>query len=118
MKKAETISLCIGCIWLAIPIISSSCKTATTPVSQLTDCQRHQTGILRVTNNSALKLDINIIIDGTSQGILAFGVTKDYALGAGTHSLEFAYATLQQDACDIIYPIIVECQTTSVACNG
>ncbi len=95
-----------------------ACSTATTPLDQLTDCQKHQTGTLSVTNGSTLGLDYEIVLDGTSQGVLASGATKEFTIGAGPHNVVFRYNGTTTYACATRYFQIIECQTTAISCTG
>jgi hypothetical protein len=87
MKKPRSVVLGLGGFLTVAALVFWACSTTTTPVDQLTDCEKHQTGTLSVTNSSTLGLDYEIILDGTSQGKLAAGATAEYTVGAGPHNV-------------------------------
>jgi len=82
------------------------------------DCQKYHTGTLQLENRSSRSLDYNIVIDNINYGRLAHGEKKSYTLSVGNHSLQWPYADHDGNACNISYPTISECQTTSLYCTS
>jgi hypothetical protein len=118
MKKPRSVVLGLGGFLTVAALVFWACSTTTTPVDQLTDCEKHQTGTLSVTNSSTLGLDYEIILDGTSQGKLAAGATAEYTVGAGPHNVVYRYFGTTQAACSTAYFQITQCQKTSISCSG
>jgi len=118
MKKTGRLRAAGAVLLAATALVFWACSSTTTPLDQLSDCQRHQTGTLSITNSSTLGLDYEIILDGTSQGKLAAGTTREFTVGAGPHNVVFRYYETTNYACATRYFQITECETTSISCSG
>ena len=131
MKKSIFLMLC-GVMLVAATILvliaMAACKgTPTTPTTTtvtssstttttIPDCQKNNTGTLRVENRSSRSLDYNVIIDNINYGRLKVGAYQDFTCLVGMHSLAFYYADHNGIACSGTASIF-QCQMTWLYCD-
>ncbi len=80
------------------------------------ECERNNTGILTVTNNT--NDDIKVLIDGVNYGFISIGETLERSFPAG---LKYTVETLWPNgnpACSPAEVTVIQCQNKGIRCSA
>lgn len=112
MKKKRVIltTSILALLSLSIIFVIASCS-----IFQA-ECERNNTGILTVTNNT--NDDIRVRIDGVNYGFISIGETLERSFPAG---LKYTVETLWPDgspACSAAEVTVTQCQKNGIRCSA
>jgi len=82
------------------------------------ECERNETGVFYIDNQSESGRAYKIIIDGISYGIVGAGSTKEWTLAAGTHLVQILFADTDTTACSVSAPTVIKCQKNGLICRS
>lgn len=82
------------------------------------ECEKNNTGILYIENQSESGRAYKILIDGINYGIVGAGQSKEWTLAAGPHVVQILFADTDAPACSTSVPTVIKCEKRGLVCRA